>query len=130
MWGYGIEGKGLGPGHIFLTICGFGLFLGLLSVCPMEYVNYIALYSTLLSTLSKLPQIMLNFRTKRLGVQSWVTHLTSLLGVCAKLFINVRETPDDLNLIGQAALMVILNGTLFIQTLVYNNSTEPGKKKD
>ena len=119
MWAYGIDGKKLGLPHILTVLILSSVFFVALVTLPVEYLNYIAVASSVISTVAKCPQIIRNFKTKAIGVQSWVTTLTALLGVLAKLFINIRETPDDIILIGGTLLLLLLNTTLLIQSLIY-----------
>ncbi len=128
IWFYGIDGKALGAGHISITALVFAIFGTGLFFCPAEYLGSVAIYATVISTISKLPQIWQNFTTKNIGVQSWVTQLTSFLGVVAKLFICITETGDDIYLVIGTVTAVVLNGMLLLQSVLYASDNK--KKKD
>ena len=130
IWYYGIDGKKLGASHVGLVLFAFIIFGICLSFCPAEQLGYIAIYSTVISTISKIPQVLQNFQTKSIGVQSWVTMLTSFLGVLAKLFICLTETSDDIYLVIGNGVAVALNGTLLLQSIIYPSMKLDSNNKD
>lgn len=98
-----------------LAICLFTLLLS----CPPQYYKYIIIYSMIMNTISKIPQIIQNFNGNT-GAQSKITLLLAMLGVFVKLFIHCRETGDDILIIINDILAVIFNTTLFMQ-VAFNN---------
>jgi mannose-P-dolichol utilization defect 1 len=129
IWYYGMDGKSLGGAHIAGVFAVFIIFGAALTFCPEELFGYVAIYATVIMTVSKIPQIIQNFQTKNIGVQSWVTQLTAFLGVLAKLFICITETGDDVYLMAGNVTAVVLNGTLMVQSLMYPGSSAVDKKK-
>lgn len=129
IWYFGMDGKSLGTSHILSVFAMFILFGAALVFCPQEYFGYVAIYATVIMTVSKIPQILQNFQTKNIGVQSWVTQLTAFLGVVAKLFICFTETGDDIYLVAGNVTAVALNGTLMVQSLIYSSSSAERKTK-
>lgn len=116
---FGFDGKPSGLGHIF-TVCSlYGALLWALLFCPEQYYSYCVIFSMTLSTVSKVPQIIRNYSSRCIGVQSWLTQLTVLLGVSAKLFICLTETADDLYLTVGLACIVVLNSVLLLQSIAY-----------
>jgi len=128
IWYYGM--KSLGFQHIALVSVMFLLFGTGLMFCPVEYFGHIAIYATVIMTISKIPQIIQNYQKKNIGVQSWVTQLTAFLGVLAKLFICITETGDDVYLMAGNITAVALNGTLMIQSLIYPGSSSGEEKRE
>jgi mannose-P-dolichol utilization defect protein 1 len=117
VWLWGIDKKPFTIFHISSVIFVFGLFTAIVFQLPQEYHKYIATYSIILITLSRLPQILSNFLHGQVGVQSIITITNSVLGATAKLFITIIET-NDIYLIAGSALSLLLNSVLLLQIFI------------
>lgn len=129
LWAWGIEGKDLGLSHkSFVVAIGIGL-----TVSPFflssNYWSYLATYSIIVNTMSKLPQILSNFQNSNEGVQSWITVLNAVIGSTAKTFICWTET-HDMYLVAGSLIATIFNLILLAQVLILSSSRTKKAKKE
>lgn len=82
----------------------------------------------LLSVLSKLNQIILNYKNSSTGVLSAFTLLLQFLGCVARIFTSIQETGDIAMIINYVAISVV-NGLLVVQLIYYWNSAQKTKKE-
>lgn len=108
--------------HICMALISAAAFGTAMALCPREYYGAILTYSIALNMGSKVPQIVHNFRTQRMGVQSQAAQGMALFAALMKLFIAHRETPDDPLLLFGCYSRVALNATLMVQGLMYSES--------
>jgi mannose-P-dolichol utilization defect 1 len=116
IWLWGIDKKPFSVTHILAMICLLGLFVGTVFALPVQYHHLIIAYSISLTTLSRLPQIISNFKHGKVGVQSPITLVNSVLGAVAKVFITFVETKDIFLIIG-SVMALVLNSILFGQII-------------
>ena len=116
VWLWGANGKKIGLGQIIFVLGLSGAFVAVASQCPPQYYTYLANYSTVVLTLSRLPQIISNATTGNIGVQSAVTIGNAMLGSFAKIFVLFVET-DDLVLLMGSVIGFSCNLVLFCQVL-------------
>ena len=108
--------------HKFITLVGGCVFAALLYFCPPSYYGAILTYSIILNISSKVPQIVHNYNTKQLGVQSYTSSGIALVSSLVKLYIAFRETSHDNLLMLAVYSRTLLNACLFIQCIVYDAS--------
>jgi len=82
-----------------------------------------------LSLLSRVPQIITNFRNQSTGQLAFFTFLLSFLGVVARLGTVLLETDDFLYQL-QFILSVILNGIIVLQFILYWNNKASSSVND
>jgi len=70
---------------------------------------------------SKVPQIVLLFRTKSAGQLSLITFALNTLGAAARVFTTLQELADPLMLTA-SSLSVLLNGTIALQIVIYSRN--------
>ena len=80
----------------------------------------------LLSVVSKLNQIILNYKNSSTGVLSAFTLMLQFLGCVARIFTSIQETGDIAMIINYVAISVV-NGLLVVQLIYYWNSTQKNK---
>ena len=73
--------------------------------------------------LSRVPQIIANYRNQSTGQLAFFTFLLSFLGVVARLGTVMLETDDFLYQL-QFILSVFLNGVIVLQFILYWNSKQ------
>lgn len=116
IWLWGINKKPFTSTHIFTVIFFVGLFSSIIVTIPNEFQQWIMSYSIIIMMISRLPQIISNFTTGKVGVQSTITLTNGVIGATAKTFIIFVETKDLYLIIG-SVLSLILNLTLLLQIL-------------
>lgn len=122
LWTMGVgKGKQLSLQHKTAAAAGALLFLSLLRYTPSNYQHLIVTYSIVVLILSRLPQIISNFRTRDVGVQSAITWGNAVLGAAAKSYTTLIETRDPL-LVGGSLVALVLNAILLTQVLLFKNS--------
>jgi hypothetical protein len=125
VWMYGMKDKSVSAGHVGTVIAAAVGFVTAMLYAPESAMPYVASYGVYMVTVSRIPQIISNFRTRDVGVQSLFTSLNAALGALAKVVMALVETPDFV-LISGAAVTFLCNSTLLFQIL-----TMPKKgKKD
>lgn len=131
LWVWGYDGKKMDWSHIAAILCAAIVFITVMVSLPEQYLGYIATYAIILSIVSKLPQIIKNFRTGQRGVQSFVTVLVQVLGALMKLFVVTVET-NDIFIISSATMTLILNSILMFQIvfILKSDATAVEKKRD
>lgn len=82
-----------------------------------------------LSLLSRVPQIITNFRNQSTGQLAFFTFLLSFLGVVARLGTVLLETDDFLYQL-QFILSVVLNGIIVLQFILYWNNKSSSSVQD
>jgi len=104
---------------------GFGLFFLLLgqalaypSVIGPELLAFLQALTIPILLLSRVPQIMENYRTKSTGQLSAFTIFMFALGSAARVFTTLQEVPDALILVGNT-LAAVFNGILAAQMFMY-----------
>lgn len=117
IWLWGIDKKKFPLIHILFVLFLFGSFTAVILGAPKEYWHWVAKYSIIVTTISRLPQILSNFMTGKVGVQSAVTLTNGVLGALGKVYITYVETKDPLLIIG-AVFALGLNLTLLTQVLL------------
>jgi mannose-P-dolichol utilization defect 1 len=106
----------------FMTIAAAVLFYGVLLATTPEYYHFIISYSILVKLLCKIPQIITNHRIKSTGVQSVSSMGFAAFNGFTKVFIVLRETPDDTYLVAGAVLNLVLTVILLAQGVMYGSS--------
>eukprot|EP00292_Cryptomonas_paramecium_P009849 CAMPEP_0113690130 /NCGR_PEP_ID=MMETSP0038_2-20120614/17594_1 /TAXON_ID=2898 /ORGANISM="Cryptomonas paramecium" /LENGTH=264 /DNA_ID=CAMNT_0000611369 /DNA_START=6 /DNA_END=800 /DNA_ORIENTATION=- /assembly_acc=CAM_ASM_000170 len=81
--------------------------------------------STLFVIVSRVPQIMTNFRTRNVANLALVTWLLNFLGASIRVFTTMREIPDQHILIFAFFVSALLSGTVVVQIIAFG-----GSKKD
>ena len=104
----------------FLTILLFAY--GILFLVPKDHVEFLIIYSIIISLFAKVPQLLRNYKNKNTGVLSMITAITSIAGPLVKMYITIVETKDPLIFV-YALLTFALNSVLLLQILIY------GKRK-
>lgn len=117
IWLWGIDKKKFSLIHILGAVFLFGTFTAAILSAPKEHWHWVAKYSIVVTTISRLPQIISNFRTGKVGVQSAVTLTNAVLGAVGKVYITYVETKDPLLITG-AVFALGLNLILLTQVLL------------
>jgi mannose-P-dolichol utilization defect protein 1 len=129
VWIYGTGDKKedkFGMGHILLVTALMGAFVAAMFQVPSEHVALINWYSTVVVTLSRIPQIISNQTTGDIGVQSAVTVGNASLGTAAKLFVVFVEAPDFALFAGNF-LAFLCNVILFFQIMFIKPKKQPAE---
>ncbi|KCV73110.1 hypothetical protein, variant [Fonticula alba] len=79
--------------------------------------------------LSRLPQIISNFRNGHTGDLSAIGVFAFCIGPLARIFTTLKEANDPIILLG-FALSLLVNGTLAAQMIYYWNSRPAAQKED
>jgi len=88
------------------------------SIIPMPYISALQVLSVPLSNLSRIPQIVLNYKSQSTGQLSPITLGLTLLGNVARVFTTVVQVKDLLMLVSTLAAM-LFNAILFFQWVYY-----------
>jgi len=75
--------------------------------------------------ISKIPQIILLFRTRNPGELSLITYSLNTLGAAARVFTTLQELGDPL-MLTSSSLSTLLNGTIALQIVIFSR----GAKKE
>lgn len=121
IWSWGISGKRIPTTNIVGFLLCVIVYIALVRALPMAHYHYVARFAILANIVSKLPQIVSNFHSRAVGVQSPLTLLSGFIGSAVKLFVNFVETGDAL-LVGSSLLSMALNLALLIQVVHYSHS--------
>lgn len=121
IWLWGIDKKRFSMPHILGVIFLFGVFTATILRSPEEHWHWVAKYSIVVTTVSRLPQIVSNFRTGKVGVQSAVTLTNAVLGAFGKVYITYVESKDPLLITG-AIFAFSLNFILLSQVLLLQST--------
>lgn len=116
IWKWGSNGKKFSWTHIASAIVLTATFITAICVCPRNYLSLVPTYGIVIMTLSKLPQIMSNFSSQDMGVQSSITAANGALGSFVKIYITAVETNDFVLLVG-SLISFVVNILLFGQLL-------------
>eukprot|EP00898_Chlorokybus_atmophyticus_P002840 jgi/Chlat1/3557/Chrsp234S03554 len=114
-----------------LKVTGLVAFLGaaLTGALPNKYLNPLYHMSHFIFFYARIPQILLNFRTKATGQLSFASTLLMTAGGCARIFTTIREGGSRSMLFG-ATVGSLLNLILLLQILAYApKRTVPKSKK-
>ena len=122
-WFYG----GLSESPLMLRVLVFGLLFGVTSTSavfglPTELMQILARLPITLNILARLPQIILNFRTKSTGQLALLTFLLSFAGNCARVATTLATFADSATLAAHLTAAV-LNGTIVAQILLLARTT-------
>ena len=100
----------------------FGIFFFILGnefqIIPFSLINFLYKLCFPLSMIRKFPQIYLTFRIRYRGVLSPITTMFVLLGSIGRLYTTIIQLHDFQVIIFNIS-SCILNGILFIQTIIY-----------
>eukprot|EP01114_Cavostelium_apophysatum_P001775 TRINITY_DN1154_c0_g1_i1.p1 TRINITY_DN1154_c0_g1~~TRINITY_DN1154_c0_g1_i1.p1 ORF type:complete len:214 (+),score=37.29 TRINITY_DN1154_c0_g1_i1:60-701(+) len=107
-----------------LAVFVYALFSGLIT---LEQQTFLQAMTIPIFTLSKIPQIWLNFKNKNIGQLSVVTVFMMFAGTAARVFTTLTEISAPIVLLGYV-IGAVLNGTLLLQALIYGGA-KPDKKK-
>jgi len=99
-------------------------YVGLTGILSIEVLQTLQGSSLLIFTVSRLPQIWMNFKTKSTGQLALTTFFLNFAGSLARIFTTLKELQDTIILSGYI-VGALLNGTILAQILVYGG----GKKK-
>lgn len=102
----------------------YALFGGLV---PLDFQSVLQAATIPIFTISKLPQIWMNFSSKSAGQLSLVTVLLNFVGSLARTFTTLTQVKDPLVLAGYL-IGATLNGTLLFQILFYGGAESKKKK--
>jgi mannose-P-dolichol utilization defect protein 1 len=116
VWNWGQGSKKFSGSHILLVAGLMGIMIYGMFQVPSKHYSLINWYSTVVVTLSRLPQIISNATTGDIGVQSAITVGNAALGTAAKLFVVLVETPDFALFAGNF-LAFLTNIILFFQIM-------------
>lgn len=125
MWGFGPKDPKLGAFHIQKVV---GITVLAIAVLYQfrykvsENIELAPFYAYSVITMSRVPQIIRNYRTGTVGVQSMITLSNAVLGSCKNVYISVYETKDFHTLCGNV-LLLLLNLTLALQVLLLKDNT-------
>ena len=106
--------------HISTALSIAVLLVAVMVSLPPERHFLIALCSLIISIFSKLPQIMVNFKYKKIGVQSTTTLWNGVITAAAKVFVCLVETTDVL-MVASGVISFVLNSVLLAQVISYRN---------
>ena len=116
IWLWGINKKPFSFTHIFLILLITGIFISAIFFVPDEHQSFVMTYSIAIMMVSRIPQIISNFTTGTVGVQSPITLVNGVIGAAAKTFIIFVEA-NDLYLIAGSVISLTFNFTLLSQVL-------------
>jgi len=122
IWLWGIDKKKFSFFHILVALFAFGSFTAIILGAPKEHWHWVAKYSIVVTTISRLPQIISNFRAGKVGVQSAITLTNGVLGAVGKVYITYVETKDPLLIIG-ACFALGLNLILLTQVVLLQSGS-------
>ena len=80
LWHWGIDKRSFNLTHKISIISIVIIFISIIIKLPQERYQYIATYSIIIVTISRLPQIISNFMYNKIGVQSIITLTNAVLG--------------------------------------------------
>lgn len=106
-----------------------GIFYVLVSgLTPMAVLVQLVSLQIVFLGVSRLLQIVANFRNGHTGQLSFIMVLLLFLGAMARIFTTIQETGDKVMLV-TFLVSTVLNGTLVFQVLFYWNVKPDSKKK-
>lgn len=78
-------------------------------------------------TMSKIPQVITNFKTGNTGKLAFLTFFLNFAGSAARVYTTSQEVNDPL-IMTSAIIGTILNGIISIQIIFYGDSTKKSEK--
>jgi len=112
--GIGVVAMSLGA----LWVASLGAMLS--GQVPMEIVLLLQTASVGIFVMSKVPQVITNFKNRSTGKLALITFLLNTMGAAARVFTTLQEVPDNIILIS-ASLGLLLNLIITVQVLVYGD---------
>ena len=101
------------------------MFIGIIPDVIMELLNA---STTIMFMVSKLPQIIQNYKSKNTGSLSLITTLGLFVGNLVRIFTSLSGT-DSLSLLLSFIIAGALNLIIVIQIIMYGDKKEDNKKK-
>ncbi|OQS05864.1 mannose-P-dolichol utilization defect 1 protein [Thraustotheca clavata] len=96
---------------------------------PSEHLWILPSASIPASIMSRIPQVISNFKQGHTGQLAFVTLFLNLGGSAARLFTSLQETGDQVQMLG-FLISVALNGMLVSQVLFYWRATDAAMAKE
>jgi len=93
--------------------------LGLTGILKKEVLQTLQGCSIFIFTISRLPQIWMNFKNKSTGQLALTTFFLNFVGSLARIFTTLKEL-DDIIILSGYIMGTFLNGTILGQILIYS----------
>ena len=127
IWLWGINKKPFSFTHIFLILLITGIFISAIFFVPDEQQSFVMTYSIAIMMVSRIPQIISNFTTGTVGVQSPITLVNGVIGAAAKTFIIFVEANSVISLTFNFTL---LSQVLYLQYIDNKKISSQTKLKE
>jgi len=117
------------PGVVFPFLYGGICYVLVSGLTPMSFLVQFVSLNVVFLVISRLLQIVANFRNGHTGQLSFIMVLMLFLGAMARIFTTIQETGDKVMLV-TFLVSTALNATLVCQVLYYWNVKPDVKKKE
>eukprot|EP01097_Dermamoeba_algensis_P008162 TRINITY_DN530_c0_g1_i1.p1 TRINITY_DN530_c0_g1~~TRINITY_DN530_c0_g1_i1.p1 ORF type:complete len:142 (-),score=34.83 TRINITY_DN530_c0_g1_i1:114-539(-) len=110
------------PAFAFLSLLLTAVLLAVfpLGLVPFNIIMTLQAFTIPIFALSRIPQILANFKSKSTGQLALLTWLLNFAGAAARIFTTLNETNDPMLLVSHG-IATVLNGTILVQILLYGD---------